>query len=370
MNSRRAPHFLCGSRLRSWRAAATAYGRLNLKITAAVCGLAPFRIWERVRYGAADRRFRLHPEPVFIIGHWQAGHSWMHQLLSLDPQFSVVRLRHCVAPAAFRTLSLPLKRLLPRRLPADRAVDSLPLGLDAPQGDDFLLAGLTQYSFYFAYVFPRAADQVFRKSLLFDDVPAAAVADWRNEYRSALTRVARAEGQPRILSRNASNTTRIAQLLEMFPEARLIHMCRHPESVYAAQARRWRSLTERWALQHADAGQLRYSTIDMFQSMMRKYLVDRAAIAPGRLMEVRYEDLRARPLDVLGQVYDQLQLGEFAPLVPRVKAVLESSPGELGGHEVRLSAEDEALVRDRWAFAFDAFGYEPGRPEEYSASER
>lgn len=281
----------------------------------------------------------------------------MHHLLICDPQFAYVKLRHCAAPAAFNTLKPVFEKVLARKLPASRGVDSLPMGLDAPQGDDFLLAGLTPFSIYYAYTFPAEADRVFNKALMFADVSPPEIAEWRETYLRALRSVACEQGKRRIVSRNASNTTRIPEILKMFPEARFVHMRRHPEPLFAAQAQRWSSLTGNWALTSVNHEQLRVDTLKFYEQMMQRYLHDRERVPADQLCEVDYDELRQAPIQTMQRVYDSLRLGDFAPVRPRVEQFLSSGPGQLSGDEVELCESDLDIVRDRWAFAYRAFGY-------------
>jgi len=323
--------------------------------------LSPIRLAEQAICGYRTRRFALHPQPVFIVGHWQAGHSRLHEILVRDPQFAYLRLRDCLAPDAARTLKPLFDRHLAKRLPADRGVDSLKLDLNAPQGDDLLLASHTSRSIYYAYTFPQAADTVFNEALLFDRATEDDVVAWKAIYRSAWQNVAARQGKPRFVSRNASNTTRIPQLLQMFPEARFIHVHRHPEQLFSAQQRRWESLTDRWALQRSNPAELRGHTMVFFERMMKRCLADREVIPAGQLFETSYERLCEEPLDVLAEAYGQLTLGGFDAARPRFAEFVKSDHGSLATSE--LSPADRDDVRLRWRFAFDEFGYRVTEPQ-------
>ncbi len=50
----------------------------------------PLRGYERLRFGGALRRTRIHPEPVFLLGYGRSGTTHLHNLLWKDPQFGVV----------------------------------------------------------------------------------------------------------------------------------------------------------------------------------------------------------------------------------------------------------------------------------------
>jgi hypothetical protein len=123
------------------------------------------------------------------------------------------------------------------------------------------MANLTELSIYHGYSFPRSYEALFRRSVLFEDVSAEELLEWKQCYRRLLQKVAWHTGRPRLLSRNAANTGRVRQLLELFPNAKFIHLHRNPYRVFAAQEPKWRSLCEQWALQTPNIEQLVADTI-------------------------------------------------------------------------------------------------------------
>ncbi len=325
-----------------------------MRVAAASSALSPLSSAERIF--DRSQHFELHPEPVFIIGHWQAGHSVLHNLLAGDPQFATLKLEHVIAPGS-RVLRPVLKRSLRGRLPQTRGVDQMPSGLSSLQGDDFLLAGLTDLSFYYAYVFPTRAEDVFNRALLFDGVSETEAAAWRTTYRTAITRVAAEQGRSRFLSRNASNTTRIPQLLQMFPKAKFIHIARHPAATIAAQEQRWRALTDNWSLEPKPTTFFELS-LRLFERMTRKYVIDRDRIPPQQLCEVRCEDLDLNPAAELHRIYEHLQLGNFTPMRNSIANIASTYVGKLSGSPDELSAQQMQAVRARCGSALANFGYE------------
>jgi hypothetical protein len=366
---RRLPHFLCGARPSVLRKAEHQYGPIGSdfqrrwkKIKLANASLVPWQLVERLRFGSpsdlGDRGMQEeHTSPIFIVGHWQAGHSLMHHLLLTDPQFASVNLLHSVLPASFRTLKAPITWFLNRKLPKTRGVDSLPLGMQAPQGDDFMLAGLTDLSLYYGYVFPQSYDKVLKRALLFEDVLEAQISDWMNIYKRALGKVAATQPGKRLVSRNASNTTRIPQILQMYPHARFIHMYRNPWNVFAAQESRLQALTGRWCLQTPDAQQFQESTLNFFVRMMEKFYADCHRIPDGHLIEVRYEDLQAEPVETMQQVYKTLNLGDIDDQgVDRLRHTA-AQVGELAGHKQSVPPQLNEIVAKRWSEMIKRWNY-------------
>jgi hypothetical protein len=94
---------------------------------------------------------------------------------------------------------------------------------------------------------------------------------------------------------------------------------------------------------------------------MRRFLADRSLIHAGNLVEIRFEDLEASPLDQLRRVYDGLGLPGFAAAEPAFRSYLDSVAGyrknayELDGNVV-------AKVNQHWPYAFEEWGYDRLEP--------
>lgn len=382
-NEKRLPHYLVGATRQLWRDLQRLYGpsepphwKRSALIRSGIWSQLPERIWESWRYRRVIAATELHPAPVFIVGYWQSGHSLMHHLMANDPQFATTSLLHCALPNAWITLEPLVRWIIRRRGHKTRHVDAMPMSADGPQGDDLAMAGLTDLSIYHGYSFPKSYEAIFRRSVLFEGVSSDTAQEWQHRYRHLLQKVAWHTGRSRLLSRNAAHSGRIRWLLEMFPQAKFIHLHRNPYRVYAAQAPKWRSLCGLWALQTPNIEQLVNDTVRLYPALMQRLLSDRERLPANQWIDVRYDELSANPTGVLRQVYDQLELPGFDPLAEHLAKLGESAVFQLAGHDVSLTPEQEQSVSREWGFAFEQLGYplDPAlaeqKPQHESAPER
>ncbi|MFO1092682.1 MAG: sulfotransferase [Planctomycetaceae bacterium] len=360
--SRRTPHPLCGSTTRTWLRTVARYGarqmrwRRLLTITALVAAGAPFRVYEALRWNRTLAGINI-TAPVFIIGHWQSGHSLAQALFACDPQCATLRLRHAVQPAACLTVQPILRRILQRRLPQQRIADSLPHHLDAPQGNDLALGLLTGLSIYNAWYFPESAADIFRNEVLMNGVPPARLTDWQRQYRRLLQKLLFESGRPCVAVRNAGDTARIPQLLDAFPDARFVFCHRHPYEVFAASLERCERLTHAFSLSPRtpppDAESL---TLDWYEQLLQCYLRNRRKIPAGRLIEVAYADLHQRPAAAMQRIYEALGLPGFDEARSGMQRLPQEQAWELAGARP-LTERQRQAVTDRWDFAFREWGY-------------
>ena len=106
-------------------------------------------------------------------------------------------------------------------------------------------------------------------------------------------------------SSRRNTRTRVHTILEVFPEAKFIHLVRNPLAVFASTVRTWQILSDTQGLQGAGAVDpwVKESILATFEEMYRCYEEDRALVPAGNLYELRYEDLAADPMRALADIY-------------------------------------------------------------------
>ena len=61
----------------------------------------PFYLKELVQFDKNTKQTEITRSPLFIIGHWRTGSTFLQQLLSLDEQFITPTLFQAVFPESF-----------------------------------------------------------------------------------------------------------------------------------------------------------------------------------------------------------------------------------------------------------------------------
>lgn len=326
---------------------------------------SPLRLYESARYGRLVRRTSIHPSPIFILGHWRTGTTHLHNLLCEDRQFGYLSTFQAMAPGFCLMGERLLKPLLARRAEKfgrTREIDNIPLRLDAPQEESFALANMTPCASLHVWTLPRRAPEIFAKFALFEGLSAAERAEWTAAYLTLLRKATLRSGGRRLVLKDPASTGRIPALLDLFPRAKFVHICRDPYRVFASTLKVYNIVLARTQLQVVRADEIEEFVLHFYEQLMRKYLAERSLIPAGNLVEVRYEDLETAPLEELRRVYDGLGLSGFAAAEPALRAYLES----VRGFEKNRYRVDDAVidkVNRRWQFALDEWKYprrEPG----------
>jgi hypothetical protein len=191
---------------------------------------------------------------------------------------------------------------------------------------------------------------------LFDDLPEQTLAEWKEIYLTVLRTATLSAGGKRLVLKNPVNSGRIRKLLELFPDAKFIHVYRNPYRVFLSMMWVYKIVLPRSQVQKIGPDQVEAYVLRFYNLLMQRFLADKALIPAGNLVEVRFEDLEAAPLDQLRRVYESLNLPGFAEAEPAFRAYLASIAG-YQKNQYELTDEVIAKVNRHWQFAFDAWGY-------------
>ena len=294
---------------------------------------------------------------MFIIGHWRSGTTLMHELISMDPRYAFPSNFDAFLPHHFlvsRSILYPLIKLL---MPSKRPMDNMALNVASPQEDDFALCAYGAPTPYRRIAFPNRPNENHLQ-LNFDS------ADERiqNEVREAMTDFLQSltvrYGKPLVL-KSPPHTGRLRQLAEWFPDAKFIHMSREPSSLVLSTMRLWRLLDDvnGFQLPKYDDDWLKSYVHECKDQMYSSYLQDRDSLPSNRIAEVRFEDLVANPIDTVGEIYQQLELGDFSGVQPKIETYFDQKRGhKKNKFDIPDSLQQEIV--DRWSDYREAFGYE------------
>ena len=90
--------------------------------------IAPFRIVERLKFGKAIQQTEIKDSPIFIIGHWRSGTTYLHNLLSLDKNLGYCSTFCSVIPGAFIVGEKMFKPVVTASIPEKRPMDDVAMG--------------------------------------------------------------------------------------------------------------------------------------------------------------------------------------------------------------------------------------------------
>lgn len=356
--------FLLGS-FRTWvkqlwinRGCNCKYVHFALLITISRFFTILFRINERIFSGRAIKSTVIDKSPVFIIGHWRSGTTYLHNLMANDQNMGHMSLVQAIVPESMLFKNLLLKNLLAGRTSAVRPMDNVPLSPDAPQEEEFAMANMTSCSFYHQWMFPGKARYYFKKYALLADISPKDLAVWKKTYLNLLRKITLNAGNRRIVLKNPVNTGRVRALLELFPNARFIHIYRNPYIVFPSTLNLYDKMLKMCQVRQVPQSEIEDNILMFYEKLMHKYFDEKNLIPAGNLVEVRFEDLEADPLVQLRRIYEVLQLPGFTAAAPAFRNYITSQAGYHKNTYI-LDKDTVDRISRKWQFFIDAWGYQP-----------
>lgn len=313
-----------------------------------------YDLWESVLFGGRIARQKVNHPPIFILGHWRSGTTLLHNLMTLDPQFTYPNLYQVMYPGNFLLTERIVTRLTGWVLPATRPMDNIPAGWNLPQEDEMALLSLTLMSPYLMLAHqgdPAKISRYFDLSQLSPDERRR----WEDAFLTFVKKLTIRADKPVVL-KSPSHTFRIPVLLKMFPDARFVYIYRDPYAVYSSGMHLRRTLFRENGLGKPNFNGMSEEVLQVYSDCIETYERTKHLVPAGRLHEVKFEELEADPLGQMQRVYDALNLGGWKNVEPSIQKELPAL-NEYRKNSFTMDEETMRLVYSHWQFSFMKYGY-------------
>lgn len=309
---------------------------------------------EEREFGEALSQVNVRP-PLFILGHWRSGTTLLHNLLALDDRFAYPNLYEVFFPHTFLCTEDSRSNLARLLIPQTRSFDNVAQGLQMPNEDEFATCAASLRSPYMAWAFP-ANQERYERFLTFRGASAADVARWKEELMMFLKKLTLRYDRPMLL-KSPPHTCRIKLLLELFPEARFLHISRNPYTVFQSTKHLNRVLTQSLRFQGPGSDDPDEVVLRRYQHMYDAYFEERDLIPSDRLHELAFEDLEHDPVGQIRKAYDHLGLADFDTLLPRLEEYVGSLANYRKNEYSNLPLALRRRIQTAWAKCFEEWGY-------------
>ena len=319
-----------GMSLRNWMklivvngfAALKTYPRVFLVNLVSSLGI-PFRIYERWKLDKKVMATQISLSPVFILGHWRSGTTHLHNLMCQDNQFGFITMLQAAFPNSFMSNNV-FKSLMRFVLPETRPMDNMKMGIDLAQEEEMALGNLFPYSFYNGWYFPKKMMEYYYKYIRFKNIPNKIIENWKIVYNTLLKKATLFMGGKRLVLKNPANTGRIKFLLDLYPDAKFIHIYRNPYVVYASTRHFYQKVVQYFMLQKITREEIENNIFMLYKKIMGNYFQESRLIPEDNLIEVKFEDLEKNAIEQLRNVYTELKLMGFDKSKLKFKYYLRS----------------------------------------------
>lgn len=296
---------------------------------------------EKKNYGRRTRETEIALPPIFIIGHWRTGSTLLHQLISLDPQFTAPTMVQTVIPEHILFSKKYYVPILEWALPESRPMDMVALTPKEPQEEEFALIRMGSVSPIEKLIFP-SGKSYFLKG--YDQyVPTGKMLKvWKKNLITFFKKITLETGK-QIISKNPYHTLRMELLAEMFPGTKFIHITRDPMVVVPSTIRMWNIVAEENKMKRGWNGPSVSDTASVVREY-RDYVTSARQKLNNPVSDVHFEELEKKPIDELKRIYSELDLiwsDEFETAVSQFMTTNNSFKKS----NYLLTREEQELIR-------------------------
>jgi hypothetical protein len=295
--------------------------------------------------------------PLFLLGFWRSGTTFLHELFCCDPRFGFASTYACLNTAHF-LLTEQWMRQRPIKT-ALRPMDSMRYSWASPQEDEFALLNLGAPSAYEALIFPS----LMRDPRLLLDLrrrPSTELTRWeaalRYFIRLLTVQQENAKQAKAIVLKSPTHGFRLPILPSMFPRARYVVIDRNHYEVFASNLKLWLTLLDMYSVESI-------SPEEVENFILTAYVLHEEAIAEGfrlvdsnRIARVRYEELVADPVREMARLYGDLELIDFEAVRSPLERYLASVAGYTR-NRLQLTAAQKEHVSSAWGEIIRSKGY-------------
>jgi hypothetical protein len=293
-------------------------------------------------------------DPIFIIGHWRTGTTHLQNLMLKDNSFSYLNLVEATFPHLILGSYKLIRTLMKPLIPDKRPMDNMEMSAETPQEHEFVLTNFCLLSPLTALFFPSERIK-YMKYGSFEEATEKEKEIWKRNLLYFLQKLTLMKEGKRLLLKNPLDTFRIKLILELFPNAKFINIYRNPYEVFFSTVKLHKTNTSLFWLQKPNY-ELYDFVFDMYTRMYKQFYKDFELIPEENIIEVKYENLIADPLNELEGIYEYLKLGDFKSIKSLIVEYLDSISGyEVGKYHI--SEKDFKRIYTNWHATINRWNY-------------
>lgn len=331
--------------------------RAKYILTKSICHiLSVLHPIEKRRYKKLLQDKPVNMEPVFILGHWRSGTTFVHNILALDKHFGYTTTYQTVFPHIMLWGQPFFKKTMAWLMPDKRPTDNMELNVDLPQEEEFALSNMMPCSYYNFWFLPKNMMDYCDRFLTMK----TATEEERQTFKDTFIKLMKlslwnTKGE-QFLSKNPPHTGKVKELLEMFPNAKFVYLMRNPYTVFESTRSFFTNTIKPLELQNISDEEMEQNILEAYKRLYYKYEEDKKLIPAGNLIEVKFEDFEANALEMTEKIYKTLSIPGFEAAKADITKYLDRKKG-YKKNAYQYAPRTVELVEKNWGFALEQWGY-------------
>jgi len=323
--------------------------------------MLPGRFIEQLFIAPKIRKTKLKKDPVFIIGHYRSGTTYLHKLMATNKNWGFINTYNFLFPFSpliiekhFGAFLQKIAEIASFKHPHFNNYDYN--FADPLEEDMYLIGALYKESAFWGEVFPKQAETYFNSQIFFENEEEKK--SWSDSYDYCVKKFTHRHGGKRLILKNPPNAGRVKALLDLYPHAKFIFIYRNPYQVYYSTLHLWlRTIEKVYSLQKISDKEREDIIFNLYNGLMTRYYLEKSLIPAGNLVEVKYETLKDKPGQEIKKIYDTLGLEDY----DHIKSALNKRLNKEKNYKTYNYSYDDVTqdkVYEHWKEFIDKYSYE------------
>ncbi|MDG2450289.1 MAG: sulfotransferase [Saprospiraceae bacterium] len=318
---------------------------------------SPIQLAQYFYYLANRSKTREIEDPIFIIGHWRSGTTFLHYLMCKNPKFGYLTYFQGFLPTIALVGGVVVKKTLSFLIPKKRPQDNIEISSDLPHEEENSISNFSMYSASHSFFFPKD-ESFYNKFALLKGLTKREYKRWKGSYKRMIDEIAIAIDFKPLVVKNPHNTGRIKGLLDLYPNAKFIHIYRNPYDVIPSTYLMYDMVIRTQYLNDYSKEDTMNKIFYYYKTSMQQYFDQKSLIPKENLFEIKFEDFQYDAVKNIKDLYSQLNLDYTPDVDQKVKEYAESKKGYKKNVH-KLEGKLKKRIEKECHFAFETLGYQP-----------
>lgn len=318
-------------------------------------------------------------DPVFILGHWRSGTTFVHNIFAQDPRFGFTTTYQTVFPHYMMAMQWLFKPVMKWLMPDHRPTDNMELAPDLPQEEEFALQNMCPFTYYNFWMFPERMQEYCDRFLTMKDAKAEEIDEFKDKFMrlvkvslwntAKLYRKSKKESERNLkyedlqyLSKNPPHTGKVKILTEMFPNAKFIYLVRNPYTVFESSRSFFTNTIAPLQLNTIPLEQMEENILRNYVELYDAYQEQKKYIPEGNLFEVKFEEFEKDAFGITERIYKELNIPGWEQAKPAIQAYVDKKKG-YKKNKYEYKPRTVTLVNNNWMKVLKDWDYEIQEPK-------
>ncbi|MHA1514583.1 MAG: sulfotransferase family protein [Candidatus Heimdallarchaeaceae archaeon] len=322
---------------------------------------SPLKMYQKLRYHRKIKKTEIKQDPIFIIGHYRTGTTYLMTLMAYDRSKGYVSNTEAYATLLYLGFPKLTKLIISASLPDVRPMDNVIMGAEEPTEEEYCIGTFSKYGYYTGFIFPRNFD-LYTKYLTFEGMPKH-LKRWKKKYYYLVQMLTLGHKGKQLFLKNPSNSYRIKDILELFPNAKFIHTYRDPYKVYSSTVKFFDEVFGIYTLQKWDEEKMKTDILKNYKLLYECQDRDLHLIPEDRIFHLKYEDFIKNPSEKMAEIYGHLKLDGWDQYKDDIIAYAESQRRD---YVPNIHNTDDDVIRkvnEHWDEYREKYAYEKLLPK-------